>query len=32
MIIILLGVSVFILPLVMLSLLLPGAERISQRW
>ena len=32
MIIILLGVSVFILPLVMLALLLPGAERISQRW
>lgn len=32
MIIALLAISIFILPLVMLSLLLPGAERISQRW
>lgn len=32
MIIALLAVSIFILPLLMLALLLPGAERIAQRW
>lgn len=32
MILVILGISIFVLPLVGLALLLPGAERISRRW